>query len=253
MKILVFIAGVSDPKWPVRATDRAMPSIRPDQIVLSPFDEAALELALQIRDANPATQIIVKVAGGPDGETLARKVAASNPDEIALLPAGDDWNLEASAHMLASQVEGAELVVIGREFGDCDPGCVAAQMAARLGRPIFFDTQFVEQTENEIRFGREREDCIERLAFLDPLVISTTNDERLRLRKPLMKNVMMSRKRDIPFSPFGANDMISCDDIELVGVGELLNGRNEAQCEFLRGDLSEQARKLADVISGHMT
>ena len=51
MNIVVLIGGVHDPKWPIALGDEGSAIPAAENQVLSPFDEAALEVALRIRDA----------------------------------------------------------------------------------------------------------------------------------------------------------------------------------------------------------
>jgi electron transfer flavoprotein beta subunit len=54
MKIVVAVAGVLDPKWPIELDAEGMPRIAAERMVMSPFDESALEIALRLRDMDPA-------------------------------------------------------------------------------------------------------------------------------------------------------------------------------------------------------
>ena len=57
MNIVVLIAGVHDPNWPIATSGDTLPEVDAERQIMSPFDEAALEIALRIRDANPETAI----------------------------------------------------------------------------------------------------------------------------------------------------------------------------------------------------
>jgi len=74
MNVLVLISGIADPKWPLppQPDATALQIHASRYAVMSPFDEAALELALKLRDADPSVAITAVVAGG---EALARKTA----------------------------------------------------------------------------------------------------------------------------------------------------------------------------------
>ena len=75
MNIAVLLAGIVDPKWPLQglhlgaggvvAGDDKLPG------KLSPFDEAALETALKLRDADPDVNICAFLLGGPQSGQLA--------------------------------------------------------------------------------------------------------------------------------------------------------------------------------------
>ena len=71
MKVAVLIAGVQDPKWPVTPSGALGEEQGDQHRIMSPFDEAALEIALRLRDADPAVQIMAHVGGGAAGSPAA--------------------------------------------------------------------------------------------------------------------------------------------------------------------------------------
>lgn len=67
MNILVLLAGVADNRFPLHgvalAEDGSVVETEPARMVLSPFDEGALELALKLRDKNSKCNVEVLVLG----------------------------------------------------------------------------------------------------------------------------------------------------------------------------------------------
>ena len=63
MNVLVLLSGIADPKWqlPEPVTETSLRTQRASYPLLSPFDEAALEVALKLRDADEATKIFAKI------------------------------------------------------------------------------------------------------------------------------------------------------------------------------------------------
>ncbi len=244
MNIVLFLAGVLDPKWPLTLCEGALPETQPDRVVMSPFDESALETALRIRDANPGTQIRAIVAGSPASEKIARTVLALNVADVSLLDLGDAWNQNAVATQLASQCGEADLVLIGREFGDCDDGLVPPMAAALTGRHFFGRVQAVEAS-GDIRLMREAGASEQWLAVSGPTLASVTNDRRNRLRKPLMKNVMMARQAAVAqiVAPPSAPSPIG-----LGGVDTLAAARAPVNCRWIEGSTVEQAQAVAALL-----
>lgn len=242
MKVLVLIAGVEDPRWPI-TPDSALAGTG-EHRVMSPFDEAALEMALRLRDADPATLISVRVAGGAGSLKIARAVAALRIDDLATVVIERSWDQAAAARALAPLCEGADLVLIGREFGDFDDGLVPAMLAGLLGWPFFSRAQTVEGTR-AVRLLREGSSHVESLTLTGSLVASVTNDRRTRLRKPLMKNVMHARQVDVgkvvTTPPLGAG-------LSLDSVRPSPDDRAEADCTLIEGPAHVQARALADIL-----
>ncbi len=240
---------MADPKWPLPAQpDVAALAAHAARYALpSPFDEAALELALQLRDADPATAITAVVAGP---ETLARKVAEWRLDAVHRLAATapGEWDAGASARALAYAVaplaRDAGVVLCGREFGDWDDGSVPA-LLARAWRFAHVPLALgVEVDEGRLRVTRQRGAALERWTVPGPALLSVTNDARNKLRHPLLKNVMAARRLQIPTLPLEAiAPAVAC-----VGVAPAAAAPRAAACRMLTGPLEEQARELAGLL-----
>ncbi|WP_052757353.1 electron transfer flavoprotein subunit beta/FixA family protein [Sphingobium chungbukense] len=244
MRIVVLIAGVLDPKWPVVPVPGGLPARSGDRLLLSPFDEAALELALKIRDARADIALSAVVAGGPEAERLARTVCALHVADVSTLALATPWDQAAVARTLALAASGADLILIGREFGDCDDGLIPPMLAAILGLPFFGRAQVVESNP-ALRLMREAGSHEEWVAVDRPIVASVTNDRRTRLRKPLMKNVMMARQAPIVHrNPVP----VAATGLQLAGSAGLAGARSFTDCRMIDGDVGEQARALAAML-----
>jgi electron transfer flavoprotein beta subunit len=156
VNIVVFIAGVLDPKWPAASNLCGLPTRQADRVIMSPFDEAALEIALKIRDAHPATTVRAFVAGGEDGARLARAIAAFNIADLSTVQLDRPWDQSGVARELAQLCGQADLILLGREFGDCDDGLIPPLLASLLGATFIARTQIVE-AKGEVRDARVRQ------------------------------------------------------------------------------------------------
>ncbi len=116
-------------------------------LVISIFDENALEVALQVREAVGEGKITV-LCIGPDSGTDALRKALSMRADDAIRISQDDFpvlDTYATARILASalrKLEPADLVLCGRESGDWYGGQVAAFLAAELDRPYTASPKF---------------------------------------------------------------------------------------------------------------
>ncbi|WP_327751611.1 hypothetical protein VVT58_01635 [Sphingobium sp. SJ10-10] len=246
MRIMVLIAGVLDPKWPVAPGPGGLPECSGDRLLLSPFDAAALEMALRVRDAQPDVELSAIVAGGPECDKLARAVSAFHVADVSMLALATPWDQAATARALAVAARGADLILIGREFGDCDDGLVPPMLAAILGLPFFGRVQMVEAAPH-LRLMREVGAREEWLPVTEPIVASATNDRRTRLRKPLMKNVVQARQAQIERREAFA---VGATGLQLAGSSELAGARSPTNCLMIAGTVQEQARALAIVLMG---
>lgn len=253
MNLLVLAAGIADPKWPLEwPDDGAPPARRAERVIASPFDEAALELALRARDqGGGAHTVSVLVASDGEGDRLARTLAAYAVPVTRLAPPRLDWwNARAVGAALASAIESLDcaptVVMLGREFGDYDDGAVPAWLAARLGRPYFALAQDVAAQDGEIRFKRERGEAEEVMTVDRPLVISVTNDRRNRLRRPLMKNVMAAKQMTLATLQPPQGEGGAGLDLRRASIAE--SPRAAGGGRMLSGPVEQQVAQLADAL-----
>lgn len=244
MNVVVLIAGVHDPKWPIALDGAGSAHPVADHQVPSPFDEAALEIALRLRDARPDTRIAAYVAGGAAGTKIARTVAALNITDVSTVVLAQPWDQADAARALAPLCADADLILTGREFGDFDDGLVPALLAGILDLPLFARVQAVEPGD-EPRLMREVDSFSETVTLSRRMVASVTNDRRTRLRKPLMKNVMQARQAVIA-EVRGESEMTPV--LALESLAPRTAGRGKTDCTMIPGSPQDQARALAGLL-----
>lgn len=202
MKICALLGGILDPKWPLPSHDYLQRPELLDGIArkLSPFDEAALEVALRLRETVPSSTLAVYMPDGPGAEGLMRAVAAHKPDQIGLL--GIDqavrWDVAAFARQSAAGLRGADagtLWLTGREFGDLDDGAFGACLARAADASLIAMAEELRvDAQGTLRALRTRTDVTEQVRVPHACVVTLTNARSNRLRHPLMKNVMLAKK-----------------------------------------------------------
>lgn len=253
MNILVLIAGMADPKWPlpVPMDITTLMAQRKAYPLLSPFDEAALELALKLRDADATVQITALVNTSALDDALLRTVAALRVDAVRAVPACDTpWDARACASALA-QAAGAlerapDLVLIGREFGDFDDGSVPAAVAEQLGWAFVAQGLAVSAVEGAWRVRRSQGAVQVSVDGPRPLVVSVSNEARNRLRHPLLKNVMTAKKMRFEWQALAAPTRSATLLLAAVTAAEA--PVRAVQCRMLVGDVDQQAQALADLL-----
>ena len=256
MHILVLLAGIIDPKWPLQfpvedfrdSTLRNL--VRPR--ILSPFDEASLEVALKLRDDDPQTRITAMVLHGHESDQLLRSVAAFRLGDVAGIDAGslESWDARSLSSQLRSivlqRVEPVDLVLMGREFGDRDDGTLAACLAEQFAWRFVGLVQHIERCDGGVQFIRERGSMEERITLTGPLVASVTNDRRNRLRHPLMKNVMAAKRAK--FTVIAAFPPTEPGNLVLMSLEPSVPSVRKTSCRFLSGAPAEQAAELASCL-----
>ncbi|CAM3724533.1 hypothetical protein [Polaromonas hydrogenivorans] len=256
MNILVLLCGIADPKLPLPRDINALAldSLRAAHPLLSPFDEAALELALKLRDADPTVHITAVVPVSSTTDPLLRTVASLRLDQtfgldIQHIPS---WNSLGVAHACAAAVSTLDplpsLVLIGREFGDCDDGTTTACIAQALGM-AYSKLVFSIAIENvHIHAVRQNGARQERVRLPLPAVASVTNDARSKLRHPLLKNVMVAKK--MTFKMIDLSEPIP-GNVQLTALAAAPVRTRATTCRMLPGNAQMQANVLAELLLAH--
>jgi electron transfer flavoprotein beta subunit len=251
MNILVLLAGVADIRFPLHplavGPDGQIEEAAGARRILSPFDEAALEVALKLRDGQERTQIDVLLLAGANNENLLRTVAAFRPHSLrslALAPALP-WDARLTAQQIARliglQSPSPDLILMGREFGDLDEGSIAVLLARHLDRQHFALAQYGQWEGDTVRLIRERGVCEQWVDVKRPLLASVTNDKRNKLRHPLLKNVMEAKRLKFDSVTAAATQSGA---VTLVELAAAKSAERSESCQMLEGDAAQQAKAL---------
>lgn len=205
MHVAVLLAGVADPRKPLPKPAsgdwRDLPGSAAVSYKLSPFDEAALEIALKLRDQGAAARITAIVTDGAHDPALLRAIAALKPDRVRGLspPAAQrgnpPWLAQHAPGLLREGDAWPGLILIGREHGDLDDGMAPAYLAEAWGLPyVGLALQVQARAEGGWTLLRSGAQQDESLALPAPAMVSISNDKSNRLRHPLMKNVALAKQ-----------------------------------------------------------
>ena len=253
MNILVLLSGIADPKWAMPATvdTAALDDLRTRYPLLSPFDEAALELALKVRDTDPTTHIQALLSASAATDPLLRHVAGFRLDQVS----GFDgrqwpaWNGPVLARALAEHIRSLptapDLVLIGREFGDLDEGSLPALLADALALPYVSLVLGLRPSAQGLELVRQQGAAQESLAQPLPAVAAVTNHARNRLRHPLLKNVMAAKKMTFTLTELPAP---GAAQVRLTRMAAAVQPVRTSACRMLEGDVTAQAQALAQLL-----
>lgn len=255
MHVVIIIAGIADAKRPLQMpvsgkwVDLAGTPTTPFK--LSPFDEAALEIGLKLRDKDPSACLTAVVTDGASDLQLLRAVASFRVDKVIGLQPGPSqrgnpvW-LSAQAMELFDRLDQpVDLALIGREHGDMDDGMLPAYLAETWSWPFVCQALQVESdNDGGFVFKQSKSDCDEAITLHRPVLASISNDKSNRLRHPLMKNVMLAKQQTF--------EMMSSPPVDREKIMNVLkasppatSARGEAPCKMLNGTVAEQAESIA--------
>jgi len=224
--------------------------------LLGPFEQNALEFALQLKDTGVVEKVTALLAGSEDGLEILRKALAVGADEAVLVElagSGPD-DPSQTAVVLTRAIERLgppELVLAGRQAGDWDYGQVGYLVAEQLGRPAVGLVWRAEQRDGHLHVWRNGVAGVEQLSVRPPAVLTVTNHDSLQLRMSSVLDLMAANKK--PIERWTAGDLgLTADDLagarrlefEEVWIPEV-----ERVCEFVEG---EDAAEAASALVGRL-
>jgi electron transfer flavoprotein beta subunit len=168
---------------------------------ISAYDEYAVELALERKDADPQTTVTAVSVGPPRARDALRQALAMGCDEAILVAGQAAETLPglAVARALAKVAEEVkpDLVLCGRQASDDDQGLVGPALAEVLGWPhVATVTKFVS-ADGAIDVWKEIEGGHEVWRATGPAVLTVQKSEK-EPRYPSLPGIMKAKKKEIP-------------------------------------------------------
>jgi electron transfer flavoprotein beta subunit len=202
LKILVTVKLVPDTKDDKRIDPDSKRLVRTGgDTVLNPFDEYAIEAALQLRDALADGSTVTIFSMTPEtGRDVLRKALAMGADDAVLLSdpglAGSD--LWATAYAMAHGIKavGFDLVLTGTQSTDAISGDLPGMLAEYLGVPALTYARELSVTAGRLRVKRETETGYQTVSAPLPALASVTKSAN-EPRYPSLKGIMGAKKKDI--------------------------------------------------------
>ncbi|HEX2987706.1 MAG TPA: electron transfer flavoprotein subunit beta/FixA family protein [Chloroflexota bacterium] len=262
MHIAVCINHIPDPEAPAKQfkldeqTNR--PLLQRANRVVGPFDENALETALQLKDLHGAKVTALTVGPASNVEALRRALATRCDAAVHVKEDGaSELDSLGIARLLKAAVQklgDVDLVLCGRQVGDWDSGQVGQLLAEEMGIPCVTLARQIEPSgESALRVTREVPGGTALVESQLPAVLTVTNAPTNQLRIPKVKDVMLAHRA--PITTWTSADL-GIDMSELAGGARVVVGRmfipeSSIQVELIRGETDEEvAETLAQRIVG---
>ena len=249
MKIIACIKQVPDSEAKVRAEGGKV-SWGDAPLVINPFDEYAVEGALQQKETNGGT--VTALCIGPESAREALKHAlAMGADEAILIsdPALNEVDTVGAARILAAAIQkiGADMVVFGRQTLDNGAGITPAQTARVLGWPMLGLAGQIKVQDGTVTVDRVIEEGRQTVSAKLPAVLSVVQSIG-EPRYPSFMGIRKASKANIPV--WSLSDLGTGAPESIVKRTELMNPPvQETSIEIITGENpTEIADKLADKI-----
>ena len=252
MKIIACIKQVPDSEAKVRAEGGKI-SWGDAPLVINPFDEYAVEGALQQKEATSGTVTALCIGPETAKEALKHALAMGADDAILVSdPALNDLDTVGAARVLASAIHkigGVDMVVFGRQTLDSGSGLTPAQTARVLGWPMLgLAGQIkVDAAAGNVQVERVIEEGRQIVKAKSPVVISVVQSIG-EPRYPSFMGIRKASKAEIPI--WSLSDLGISAPTPIVTRTELMNPPvRDTNVEIIKGESpSEIADKLADKI-----
>jgi electron transfer flavoprotein beta subunit len=226
-----------------RAVERGMP------LVLSPYDENAIEAALQVKGLVPDTMVTALTLGGESaGKVLHRALGMGCDGAIWLSDhSWEDLDSFGIAKVLGRGIKKlgrVDVVLCGRQAGDWDMGQVGYLLAEELSLPCVSGVYNFEPGENGVFINREFDDGMETVKVQMPFLAIVTNHSSNLPRLPTVGRLAKAIRKELP--------VWSTEELDLrerirrvVTVDDIFVPRFKRHVEMIDGkDGAEKGRKL---------
>jgi len=211
---------------------------------ISPYDEYAIELALEHKDTAPDTVVSVITVGGPRTKDALRQALAMGCDDATLV-AGEGLGPLGIANALAAAATELkpDLVLCGKQASDDDQGFVGPALAEALGWPHLSQVTKISSSSPGMEYWKETEGGHEVWTATDPVVLTVQKSAK-DPRYPSLPGIMKAKKKEIPERPVA--DVPDPVKIEIVKL-EPPPARGGGKI-FKDGDTKAHAAELATLL-----
>lgn len=252
MHTVVCLKQVVDPELPQwdfsidPATKRQMRTGKP--VVISTYDENALELALQLKETSGGKVTALTI--GPQGEVkdAIRLALAMGADEAVVIDESTAPQMLAAEKvaLLAAgitRLDAHDLVLTGCESADWVERAVAPLLAEALGAGCVTFVTRAQAHNGMLSVRRTSEEGFHVLDVRLPAVLSVTSDEAIRPRLPKVKDIMAAMRK--PVHTWTPGELgVAASGVRAAEVREVAIPVRTTKCEFLDGEPAEQATAL---------
>ena len=201
MKILVAVKRVVDYAVKIRVkSDGSGIELANVKMSINPFDEIAVEEAVQLKEKGIASEVVAVSIGSTKSQDTLRTALAIGADRALLIETAENVVVEplAVAKILKEVVisESPQMVIMGKQAIDDDCNQTGQMLAAILGWPQATFASKIVLSDNNVHVTREIDGGLETLKLKLPAVITT--DLRLNEpRYPSLPNIMKAKKKPL--------------------------------------------------------
>jgi electron transfer flavoprotein beta subunit len=250
MKILVCIKHVPDTEAKIKVgPDGKNPDLAGVKMIVSPFDEFALEEALLIKDKDAATEVVVLGAGDDGAQGSLRQALAMGADRAIHVAdpslATADALTRARALAAAIREEAPDLVFTGKVGVGDDEGQVGPMLGELLDRPHAGGVVALTLASGRFTAHRDIEGALEIVEGDLPAVIAWDKGNQPP-RYPSLRGIMAAKKKPLAVKSAAELGLQASAPFVVREAIELPPPRPPGR--LLTGDVAEAATTLARLL-----
>lgn len=169
--------------------------------IMNPFDENALEMALQLKEKHAGTKVTVLTMGPPQAAEILKEAVGRGADAVVLLcdrafAGSDTWATSYAISTAIAKLEKADLVLFGKQAIDGDTAQVGPGVADWMGIPCIAYARKIEITDGKACVERVFEDGYERLEVSLPCALTVLKEANVP-RMASLRGKMAAKKLNI--------------------------------------------------------
>ncbi len=202
LKIVVTVKLVPDTSADKRIDPQTKRLVRSGvETVLNPFDEFAIEAALQLKEKlGGETTVTILTMAPESGKEIVRKALAMGADDAVMVsdPALEGSDIWATGSALAAALKktGFDLILCGTQSTDAITGDMPGVLGELLGVPSLSNARKIDADGSTINAERETENGYQRISVTTPVLVSVTKSAN-EPRYPSLKGIMGAKKKTI--------------------------------------------------------
>ncbi|SER89210.1 electron transfer flavoprotein subunit beta/FixA family protein [Psychrobacillus sp. OK032] len=221
------------------------------EFIINPYDEYAIEEAIQVRDAQGG-EVTVLTLGGEDAEKQLRTALAMGADKAVLINVEDDveeLDQFTAAHIISEYLKdkNPDLILAGNVAIDGGSGQIGPRVAELLGINYVTTITNLEIDGTTVTIKRDVEGDTEILETSLPLLV-TAQQGLNEPRYPSLPGIMKAKKK--PLDEVELDDLdIDEDDVEAkTETLEIYLPPKKEAGKVLEGELADQVRELVHLL-----
>jgi electron transfer flavoprotein beta subunit len=192
--------------WVVDETQKCVDIHYANRIINS-YDEASLEMMLQLKDKSKNIMTKALTIGEKNTESILIKALAIGVDEVLRIDSSTKEinNPNDNASLIYESVkddESIDLILCGKQSDINNYGQTGQILAEKLNWSCFTNVYEIEYLNEIYHLSRLLNDGIERIETKGPIVITSIPSSNKFLRMATLRNMMKAKKTEIKVSHF---------------------------------------------------